>query len=478
MIRLHPRDFLLAAAALAASLALGLTAASTNGSAHSTKLGHAANYPAATDSYVPGEVVVGYAPGRLAHLARVRASEVSPHRALVTAPDTEVLRLPRNETVNQAIARLRGTPGVAYAVPNYVAHTAGSWIPDDPGRSGATGGWQQMQWNLLPGAGLDAPTAWSNLIADGRPGGRGVVVAVLDTGVAYRNWGQFIRSPDLTGAHFVAPYDFIANNRLPLDREGHGTFVASEIAETTNNGFGLTGLAYGATIMPIRVLAADGTGDAATIARGIRYAVTHGATVINLSLEFGIGIGSGDIPDIISALRFAHQHGAVLVGAAGNDEAPQIAYPARAPYVIAVGATTRDRCLAWYSNYSRGLTLVAPGGDDDASQPSDPDCHPSQNLPAIAQLTFVNAGDPRRFGYPGGVYGTSMAAAEVAATAALVIASGVVGRHPSPAEVTARLEQTAVPLGASRSPNWSYGYGLVNAAAATSSDGPGADRRR
>ena len=111
-------------------------------------------------------------------------------------------------------------------------------------------------------------------------------MAVLDTGVAYRNWGRFRISPDLRGARFVAPYDFIAHNRYPLDRNGHGTFVASAIAERTNNGIGLTGLAYGASILPVRVLDASGEGAESTIAEGIRYAVEHGARVINLSLEF------------------------------------------------------------------------------------------------------------------------------------------------------------------------------------------------
>ncbi len=382
------------------------------------------------------------------------------------APGVEVLHLPAGETVAQAAARLRQLPGVAYAVPNYIAHLAGSWIPNDPGNTHQRSGWEKLQWDFLPADGIDAPAAWGNLIADHRPGGRGVVIAVLDTGVAYRNWHAFRRDPDFTGTRFVSPYDFVANNPFPLDREGHGTFVAGEIAEATNNGFGLTGLAYGASIMPVRVLAADGTGDAATIARGIRYAVTHHAQVINLSLEFGIGISADDIPDIISAVEFAHRHDVVVVGAAGNDQAPELAYPARAPGAIAVGATTRDRCLAWYSNVGRGLALMAPGGNDDATLPSQPNCHPSRNLPPIYQLTFINS-NPQHFGYPPDIYGTSMSAAEVAATAGLVIASGVLGRHPTPDAVLNRLEQTADPLGTAKPPNLNYGYGLLNAGAAT-----------
>jgi serine protease len=420
----------------------------------------------APPSYVPGEVVVGYstptAAARIQHSNRL-APASSP------APGVDVLRLPRGLSVPAAVSRLRRLDGVAYAVPDYLAHvaTAGPWIPNDTGRVHKPHGWERTQWNFLPASGVDAPGAWANLISAGHPGGRGVVVAVLDTGVAYRNWGPFARSPDFGGTRFIDPHDFVAHNAFPLDREGHGTFVTGEIAETTNNNYALTGLAYGASIMPVRVLAADGSGDAATIARGIRYAVAHGARIINLSIEFGINIQRGDIPEVLSAIRYAYRKGVLVVGAAGNDEAEQVAYPARAYGAVAVGATTRDRCLGWYSNVGSGVALVAPGGGDDASLAGDPNCFPARVLPPLRQLTLTNPTDPRRFGYPGGYYGTSMASAEVSATAALVIASGVIGSRPTPAEILKRLEQTAIPLGGT-APNHEYGYGLINAAAATS----------
>jgi serine protease len=88
-------------------------------------------------------------------------------------------------------------------------------------------------------------------------------------------------------------------------------------------------------------------------------------------------------------------------------------------------------------------------------------------LPAIRQMTFFNSRKPNHFGFPRGVFGTSMSAPHVAATAALVIASGVLGRHPTPAQIRTRLEQTARPLGAGR-PNGDYGWGLLDAGAATS----------
>jgi serine protease len=436
-------------AVLGGALAIGATAA------------HAADY-------VPGEVVVGYASGPVAGGTAPRLGGARLGiRSVAATPSAgvEVLRLADGVSVPTAIARLHGQRGVAYAVPNYIAHAAGSWTPDDPGRAGSPGGWTDMQWNFLPGTGVDAPEAWANLIADGRAGGRGVVLAVLDTGVAYRNWHQFRESPDFVGTRFVKPYDFVAGNRYPLDREGHGTFVTGTIAEATNNGVGLTGLAYGASIMPVRVLDATGAGDAATISRGIRYAVTHGAKVINLSLEFDMTVTAADIPDIVSAINFAHRRGVVVVAAAGNDSAEEIAYPARTPSVISVGATTRDRCLADYSNGGTRLDLVAPGGGDDADL-DDTNCNPDHNLPGIFQMTFPDSFAPGRFGLPGGWYGTSMAAPHVSAAAALVIASGVIGEHPSPDRVLTRLEQTAQPLGGA-TPNSNYGYGLVDAGAAT-----------
>jgi serine protease len=417
--------------------------------------------------YVPGQVVVRYKPRQrgLMHADIARAGGV---RGSTRSPlaGVRVLHLRRGVTVPEEIRKLRHQPGIAYAVPNVIAHAAGTWIPNDPGRSHTPGGWRQLQWNLMPAAGINMPEAWSNVFADGAPGGKGVTVAVLDTGVAYRNWHQYRRSPDFARTRFVHPYDFVAKNRFPLDREGHGTFVAGIVAEGTNNGFGLTGIAYRASVMPIRVLDASGEGFPATIARGIVYAVNHGAQVINLSLEFDLGVSSADIPEIISAISYAHRHNVVVVAAAGNEGVDELAYPARAPAVISVGATTRDRCLANYSNAGPRLDLVAPGGGDDSTTLTDPNCDPDKPLPSIHQLTLLHPKDPSRFGYPNGVYGTSMAAPEVAAVAALVIASHVLGKRPTPDAVLARLEQTATALGGSQ-PDDNYGYGLLNAGAAT-----------
>jgi serine protease len=433
--------------------------------------------PASAADYVPGEVIIGYKAPPAASLRTNVARRIGVRAVTDTPSATEqVVRLAPGANLAQAIAQARSAPGVAYAVPDYIAHTAGGWIPNDPGSGQSAGGWQSLQWNFLAAAGVNAPAAWANLIADGRAGGRGVTVAIVDTGVAYRNWRQYTRSPDFTGTRFVAPYDFVGHSLFPLDQNGHGTFVAGTVAEATNNGIGGAGLAYGASIMPVRVLDASGDGDAATIGRGIRYAVNHGAQVINLSLEFDLSVTAGDIPSIMGAIAYAHRRGVVVVAAAGNDSASELALPARAPGVISVGATTRDACLADYSDVGQGLSLVAPGGGDDASLLGEGNCRPGRNLPGIFQMTFQDPFNPRQFSLPGGWYGTSMAAPHVSAVAALVIASRVLGAHPSPDQVLSRLEQTARPLGGS-TPNSNYGYGLVDAGAATAPSAATVQRR-
>jgi serine protease len=449
-----------AVTALAAVIALAAGAAPT-----------AAAEPAA---YVPGEVVVGYAPsvGGSAAQEAVAASVGASvgGGAGKTASRTRVLHVQPGH-VRATVAQLRRTPGVAFAAPNPIAHASQAHatqtvpLPDDPGIRGYPGGLAGLQWNFYGPFGVNALEAWSNLTTRA-PGGRGVRIAVLDTGVAYRNLGRFHRSPDFAGTKFVAPYDFVDNTPYPVDRNGHGTHVAGTIAEATDNELAVTGLAWGATIMPVRVLDSRGYGDATTIAKGIRYAVKHGAKVINMSLEFSTSVRQAEIPDITSALRYASRRGVVVVGSSGNEGEARIAYPARTSDVISVGATTDDGCLADFSNDGFGLDLVAPGGGDDADLSNDPNCHPGHHGGDIYQMTYT--GDSiARFGLPSGYDGTSMAAPHVTATAALMIASRVLGANPTPGQVECRLEATARALGIP-GPNRVYGYGLVDAGAATS----------
>lgn len=371
--------------------------------------------------------------------------------------------------VDTAVRTLRSRPDlVRSAAPNPIARIAAArqaapteLVPNDPG----TGkGWQELQWNFTGPFSVNAPKAWANAANAGGRGGRGVIVAVLDTGVAYRTAGRFRRSPDFTSKDFVSGYDFVDNDSHPDDHNGHGTHVASTIGEATNNGVGLTGLAYGARIMPIRVLDTIGEGDALAIAKGVRFATRRGAQVINLSLEFSPEITSEEIPELLDAIAAARRAGILVVGASGNEGYRNVAWPARASNVLAVGATTERGCLSEFSNEGRGLDIVAPGGGQDAGTTGEPNCQPSEIGRPIYQLTFT--GSVRTFGLPGTYEGTSMAAPHVSATAALVIASKVLGEKPTPSQLTAHLKRTARDLGA-KGYDTRYGAGLIDAAAAT-----------
>jgi serine protease len=420
----------------------------------------------ATAERVPHELIVKYRIGTSGTERDEirRAADVTSER--LVDGRTQAVRVLGGQTAAEAAAKLEADPRVVHAVPNYVA-SAGALMPNDPGRGGP-GGWASLQWNFAGPFGVDAPDAWQNAINAGAPGGAGVIVAVLDTGVAYKNSrdGRFYKAPDLARKRFVPGHDFVRRNHRPFDRNGHGTFVAGLISQSTNNGLGVTGLAYKTRIMPVRVLDYEGKGDVATIARGIRFATRHHAKVINMSFEFDIGLTASQIPDVISALRHANRSGALLVAAAGNTEDTQVAYPARAKHTIAVGATTEHGCLAEYSNTGSGLDIVAPGGGADAAIDGDPDCRPLEDPGRdVYQYTFRGT-SPRHFGLPGGYEGTSMAVPHVAATAALIVGEKLLGPDPSPEALTARLEGTARDLG-KPGPDDLYGYGLLNAAAAT-----------
>jgi serine protease len=241
--------------------------------------------------------------------------------------------------------------------------------------------------------------------------------------------------------------------------------VTSTIAQATNNGIGLTGLANGVKVMPVRVLDETEHGTAVTVARGIRYAIKHDADVINLSLEFASGIDAcSQIRGVCRALHRAVSRGVTIVAAAGNRSRGSVAFPAAWRRAIAVGATTDSGCLASYSNFGIGVDLVAPGGGWDTPAPTgNLACGQSAGQKVwqySLQPAAAAAGNFRTFGLVG-LTGTSMAAAHVSAAAALLRARGV-----APAAIAARLRCTAADLGAVGRDDV-YGAGLLNAARAT-----------
>lgn len=338
------------------------------------------------------------------------------------------------------------------------------WTPNDPDFA--------LQWNF---AAMNVPTAWDADQAEPTHGGDPkIVVAVLDTGVAYENWQSFKQLPDFNQTSFwtnpneiaedgldndqdglvddIHGWNFVANTGHANDDNGHGSHIAGIIAASTDNAAAASGIAFRTTIMPLKVLDADGNGTTATIAAAIQYAAAHGANVINLSLG-----GDSDDPLLHEAIKAAVAQGVIVVGAAGNAGAGTVSYPARYPEVVSVGATQYDGTRAPYANYGADLELVAPGGNLTVDQNDDgqPDGIPSQTCTDHACTTFET------YYY----VGTSQAAAHVTATAALLEACGA----PS-GTIRSTLDTTATDLGAAGRDD-QFGYGLVNAAAALSAAG-------
>jgi serine protease len=223
---------------------------------------------------VPGEVVVKFRAGATAAAAARGPEPVGHPRTL------------RVRSVPAALRRLRARADVVYAVPNVKARIAG-FVPNDPGRGKTPGRLGRDPVELRRPVRRQRARRLAAHDRARPPRRPRRDRRVLDTGVAYRARRGFLQSPDLTPSRFVQGYDFVDGDPYANDRNGHGTHVASTIAERTGNGYGLTGLAYNATIMPVRVLDDRGEGDAAAIARGVRWAARRGAHVINLSLEFG-----------------------------------------------------------------------------------------------------------------------------------------------------------------------------------------------
>ena len=189
----------------------------------------------------------------------------------------------------------------------------------------------------------NAPAAWR--FTTGRSE---TVVAVLDTGVDRGH-------PDLQGA-FVAGYDVVNRDEDPSDDHGHGTMVAGVIAARSNNELGVTSACWHCSLMPVKVIGADGTGNAGAVAEGIVWAADHGAHVINLSFTMN---GSDD--GVAAAIELARSRGVVIVAAAGNNGTADPTYPAAYPGVVSVAGTDpADGRYSW-SSYGGWVSLAAPG---------------------------------------------------------------------------------------------------------------------
>jgi serine protease len=348
-----------------------------------------------------------------------------------------LLKIPPTKTVEEMVAIYSKNPNVEYTEPNFIASAL--WEPNDT--------YYSYQWNFYntDNGGINMESAW-----DIQKGNSGVIVAVIDTGVAYENYSNFSQAPDLANTIFVSGYDFVNGDSHPNDDEGHGTHVTGTIAQSTNNSLGAAGIAFNTSIMPVKVLDQSGYGTYDDIANGIYFAADNGADVINMSLG-----GTSTSVTLENALAYAYGKGVTIICAAGNEyqRGNKPSYPAAYDsYCIAVAATRYDEERAYYSNTGSYIDIAAPGGDITVDQNND------GYGDGVLQQTFGN--NPGDFGY-WFYQGTSMASPHVAGVAALLIACGITG----PANVRAVLESTAEDKGPA---GWdsSYGWGIVDAFAA------------
>jgi serine protease len=368
-----------------------------------------------------GEIVVDF--DDATSEAEVRAAAESVGVAL----SANSFLAPRDRIVTGTVQRgrlravldqLRARPSVRAAEENIELRA--SWVPDDPQLGD--------QWGL---ARVRASSAWDTAC------GRGVTVAVIDTGVACENHGEFTRLMDLSGTRCATGYNFVNDSEHANDDQGHGTHVAGTIAQTTNNAFGVAGLAHCATILPVKVLDERGRGSLADVAEGIRFAADAGAQVINLSLG-----GGRRVKVLEDAIAYARARGAVVVCAAGNN-GRYVESPASEPGAFAVSASSAaSDDLAYFSSRGPEVDIAAPGVN-------------------ILQQTICNRGRDRCEQFAAWS-GTSMAAPHVAGAAALLVSVGV--SDPDAVERVLRAS-------ASRPENGStdkelYGAGVLDAAAA------------
>ena len=280
--------------------------------------------------FLPGQVVVGLAENAsLSDLTLFRNAvpDLAESTSLADL-NVVVLDVQPGKEIDTALA-LQRQPEVVFAEPNYLLQA--DLIPND------------TNWTVqYAPQNVNAPAAW-----DITTGNSNVVLAILDSGI------------DLTHTEFAGRllpgYDFVENDNIPQDNDGHGTHVTGIAAATGNNNQGIAGIDWQTRILPVRILNNFGSGTTVNFAKGILFAIDNHADVINMSL--GTSVNSRLLE---YSTYYAYQKGVALVASSGNNNAP-VSYPAAYPWVLAVGATDLMDQRWASSNYGPQLDLVAPG---------------------------------------------------------------------------------------------------------------------
>jgi serine protease len=436
--------------------------------------------PAPPRLYLQGSIIVKFKDGVgqasvLSAMRDVRGAQTQrPSYA-----DFDIMAIPADANPEEAAADLRARDDVEYAQPRYRAYPM--LRPNDP--------FYDRQWNFPA---IDMERAWDIQPAAGSE----VTVAVLDTGVAFRTARiryastfqfrltpggpifpalgtvevPFAVAPELGDAKFVAPRDFVWDDDLPFDLDGHGTHVTGTIGQLTNNGIGVAGMAYGVRIMPVKVIDENwdfifdspffGSDD--VVARGIRYAADNGAHVINMSIGRASG---GAAPAIEQAIRYAVDRGVFVAVAAGNEadegNAPN-RYAESAPGIagmVAVASVGRALERAFYSTTNAYVEIAAPGGDQrrDGGEGGILQQTIDQDVLHTYQRGPLFFGPPRADAFAFYYFqGTSMATPHVSALAAMLRQQGIT----NPAAIEAAIKRFARDLGRAGVDN-EYGAGLI-----------------
>jgi subtilisin family serine protease len=382
---------------LLAAILLGLLTAVPGGPVHVDQAFAAAPH---------GRLVVtwrGTAPATLgdADVQAFRPSRANEHRSLVVAEGGRAA---------DVAARLEADPRVASVVPDAVGRAtdwpAAGAEPDDEL-------WDTWQADMRL---IGMPSAWGITT-----GSTDVIVAVLDTGYE-------LNHEDLDAIPVVSRRNIRTGTNNVNDGYGHGTHVAGTIASSTNNGLGVASMAPGVTIMPVKVLDADGYGYWSDFLDGVDWAVAHGADVINMSL--GSYLSANQIANWQPTFTAAWEAGTMVIAAAGNNNNNTLFYPASFANVLSVSATTNTDIKASFSSFGPAVDVSAPG---------------------------VGIASTYRDNRYVTMNGTSMATPHVAGLAALIRSL-----HPefTLAEVETAIKATALDLG---NPGWDkyFGHGRI-----------------